>query len=86
MCTFQGEHAVLVCPVASAQVYARLQEEYGDQVSCSNRSEQGTLIQVPPSTDLARFQAVTREAIAAAQAASPDPAESERSRAEPDRE
>lgn len=39
---------------------------------CSKRSEQGTLIQIPASIDSAHFQAVAREAIAAAQAVSPD--------------
>jgi hypothetical protein len=73
MCTFQGEHAVLVCPVAIDQVCARLREVFGDLVQCSTREEQGTLIRVPSSIDPTRFQAVTREAIAAAQAASPHP-------------
>ena len=73
MCSFQGEHAVLICPVAIDQVCARLREVFGDLVQCSTSSEQGTLIQVPSSIDPAHFQAMTREAIVAAQATSPDP-------------
>lgn len=72
MCSFQDEHAVLICPVASELVRARLHEAFGNLVQCTTSQEQGTLIQVPSSIDPARFQAVTREAIAAAQAASPD--------------
>jgi hypothetical protein len=73
MCTFQDERTVLVCPVASDQVCARLHDVFGDLVQCSNRSEQGTLIRVPSSIDPAHFQAVARAAIATAQNASPNP-------------
>lgn len=72
MCTFQDEHMVLVCPVAIDQVRARLHEAFGNRVRYTTSEEQGTLVQVPPNVDSARFQALAREAIAAAQAAPPD--------------
>lgn len=75
MCTFQNEHTVLVCPVAIDQVRAHLHEAFGNRVQYTPNEEQGTLVQVPPDVDSARFQAVTRAAIAAAQAASPDSGE-----------
>lgn len=75
MCRFQSEHAALICPVASDQVCAHLHEIFGDLIQCSKSSDQGTLIEVPSSIDPTRFQAVTREAIAEAQALSPNPGE-----------
>ncbi|GLV56065.1 hypothetical protein KDH_29090 [Dictyobacter sp. S3.2.2.5] len=73
MCTFQSEHAVLICPVAIDRVRARLHEAFGALVQCTTIEEQGTLIQIPSSVDPTQFQAVTREAIAAVQDASPHP-------------
>jgi hypothetical protein len=67
MCTFQDQRTVLICPVAIDRVRARLYEAFGEIVQCTSADGQATLVQVPPIIDSARFQAVTREAIAQAQ-------------------
>lgn len=68
MCTFQDEQTVLVCPVAIDRVHARLHEVFGEIVQFTTIEGQGTMVRVPPGVDSAQFQAITREAIAAAQA------------------
>ena len=70
MCTFKDEQTVMVCDVAIGQVRERLQEAFGQVVQYTTVDGKGTLVQVPSMTDAARFQAVTREAIAASQEAS----------------
>jgi hypothetical protein len=67
MCTFQDKRTVLICPVAIDRVRARLYEAFGEIIQCTSGDGQATLVQAPPIIDSARFQAVTREAIAQAQ-------------------
>ncbi len=67
MCTFKDEQTVMVCDAAIGQVRERLQAAFGEAVQYTRISEKGTLVQVQPTTDVERFQAVAREAIAAAQ-------------------
>jgi hypothetical protein len=76
MCTFKDEQTVMVCDVAIGQVRERLQETFGEAVQYTTVDGQGTLVQAPPTVDSARFQSVTREAIAASQDPSRAPAQS----------
>lgn len=72
MCTFKDEQTVMVCDVAIGQVRERLQEAFGEAIQYTTVHGKGTLVQASSTTDATRFQAVTREAIAASQAASPE--------------
>jgi hypothetical protein len=67
MCTFKDEQTVMVCDVAIGRVREYLQETFGEGVQYTTVDGKGTLVQAPPTIDAARFQSVTREAIAASQ-------------------
>jgi hypothetical protein len=76
MCTFKDEQTVMVCDVAIGHVRERLQETFGEAVHYTSVDGKGTLVQAASTVDSARFQAITREAIATAQDPSHAPAQS----------
>jgi hypothetical protein len=63
MCTFQNQHAVLVCDVAIGQVRERLTTAFGATIQYTPVEGQGTLVQAPPNVASEQFQALTRAAI-----------------------
>ena len=67
MCTFENEHAVLVCDLAIAQVREAASRAFGDAVQVTAIPGQGTRVEIPTTEDAQTFQAVARAAIAAAQ-------------------
>lgn len=67
MCTFKDEQTVMVCDVAIGQVRERLQEVFGETVQYTTVDGKGTLVQATSTVDVAQFQSLTREAIAASQ-------------------
>jgi hypothetical protein len=67
MCTFENDHRVLVCDIAIHRVREATSRAFGDAVQFTPTEGAGTCVEVPPTIDAEAFQAVTREAIAAAQ-------------------
>ena len=68
MCTFENEQSVLVCDLAIHHVREAVSAAFGDAVQYTPVNGQGTRVQASPSVDEEAFQAVTRVAIAVAQA------------------
>lgn len=67
MCTFQDEHAVLVCDVAISHVRKAVDAAFGDGVQYTTVEGKGTLIEATSTVEVEQFQNLTRTAIAEAQ-------------------
>jgi len=67
MCTFHDETAVTVCDVAIGRVRSDLEGTFLGAVTFTHVDGKGTLVEVDPTVEPARFDAAIRLAIAAAQ-------------------
>lgn len=67
MCIFKTDRAVLVCDVAIGHVRKEVTAAFGARVRYTPVEGQGTLVEAEPDIDTERFNAVTRDAILAAQ-------------------
>ena len=67
MCTFQDEHAVLVCDAAINHVRKTVDAAFGAAVQYTMVEGKGTLIEATSTVEVERFQNLTRTAIAEAQ-------------------
>ena len=67
MCTFHDETAVTVCDVAITRVRSDLEGTFLGAVTFTHVDGKGTLVEVDPAVEPARFDTASRLSITAAQ-------------------